>query len=276
MKRAIPILCAAAALIAPQAAEAATQSASSGNVSATFTYHGTYPNYHGETMSISRAGQVVYDQPVNSPDCLAGSYECAPGAMTPGASSVHIVNLESTSEPNVVLDLYTGGAHCCWVEQVFSFDAATSTYLMSERDFWDVGDQMVDLRHDGLSEFLSADERFEYAFTDYAASGAPIQILSFAGGHFTDITRQFPKLIARDAAVWMKAFKAQARQHYPDSVGVIAAWAADEDLLGHSKLVSRYLHQQARAGHLNAAFSAGGMKFVAKLQKFLRRRGYLR
>jgi hypothetical protein len=275
MKRAIPILCAAVALVAPQAAAAATQTATAGDVTATFTYYGTYPQYHGETLSISRAGQVIYDQPVSSRDCLTGTYECAPGNIS-GGDSVHIVNLESTSEPNVVLDLYTGGAHCCWVEQVFSFDAATSTYLMSERDFWDVGDQMVDLRHDGLSEFLSADERFEYAFTDYAASGAPIQILSFAGGHFTDITRQFPKLIARDAAVWMKAFKAQAKEHYPDSVGVVAAWAADEDLLGHHKLVARFLARQAKLGHLNSPIEPGGKKFVRALQKMLRKDGYVR
>jgi hypothetical protein len=57
-------------------------------------------------------------------------------------------------------------------------------------------------------------------------------------------------------------------------VGVIAAWAADEDLLGHTRLVSRYLHRQAAAGHLHSSFGAGGPRFVAKLQRFLRRRGY--
>jgi hypothetical protein len=67
-----------------------------------------------------------------------------------------------------------------------------------------------------------------------------------------------------------------ARFHYQDSVGVIAAWAADEDLLGHVKLVRRYLAQQAAAGHLNAPFDAGGKKFVAKLQRFLRAHGYVR
>ena len=66
-----------------------------------------------------------------------------------------------------------------------------------------------------------------------------------------------------------------ARDHYSDSVGVIAAWAADEDPLGHRQRVSRYLAQQARAGHLNAPFEAGGRRFIANLQKFLRRRGYL-
>lgn len=47
-----------------------------------------------------------------------------------------------------------------------------------------------------------------------------------------------------------------SKQHYRDSVGVIAAWAADEDMLGHSRLVSRYLAQQQRAGHLNGGARA--------------------
>jgi hypothetical protein len=56
----------------------------------------------------------------------------------------------------------------------------------------------------------------------------------------------------------------------------MAAWAADEDLLGHVKLVNRYLAQQAKAGHLNSPLYPGGKRFVTKLQKFLRRHGYLR
>jgi hypothetical protein len=276
MKRAIPILCATAAvaLLAPQVAAAATQTATAGDITATFTYQGKYPNYHGESMRISRAGQVVYDQPVRSPNCGTGRFECAPGGVY-GRNSVHIVNLESTTEPNVVLDLYTNGAHCCWVEQVFSFDSASSTYTKADRAFFD-GDRLVDARHDGLREFLTVDSRFDYAFTDFAASGAPIQILSFAHGKFTDITRQFPKLIAGDAARWMKAFRALARDHYSDSVGVVAAWAADEDMLGHSKLVARFLARQVKLGHLKSPVEPGGAKFVRALQKMLRKDGYVR
>jgi hypothetical protein len=276
MKRAIPILlCAAVALIAPQAAAAATQSATSGDVTATFTYFGSYPQFHGETFAISRAGQVVYSHPVTSPHCGAAPYECAPGALS-GGDSVHVLNLDGTGEPNVVLDLFTGGAHCCTLEQVFTFNASTNTYTKAERDFGDAGAQLVDLRHDGVHEFLSADDRFAYAFTDFAASGLPIQILRFSNGRFIDITRHFPKLVAADATSWMKAFRSEAKSHYPDSTGLVAAWAADEDLLGHYKLVSRFLARQARLGHLNSPIEPGGERFVRALQKMLRAGGYVR
>jgi hypothetical protein len=273
MRRPLAILSVTAiCLLTAPAALATTQTAHGGNVVATFTFQGKVPHFHGLHLTISRGGTTVYAQPVVAKFC---GKLCWPGPLIGGRPAVHVVDLEGTGDPDIVLDLYSGGAHCCTVEQVFSFDAATTTYVKTEQVFGDPDAKIVDLAHDGHFEFLTADDSFAYEFTDFAASGLPIEILTFANAHFTDVTRSYPKLIAKDAAVWLKAFKAQAKQHYPDSVGVIAAWAADEDLLGHTKLVKRFLHQQAVAGHLNAPFAAGGTKFVAKLQKFLRRRGYV-
>jgi len=263
-------------LMAAPAALATTQTAHSGNVTATFRFNGTYPNYTGETMMISRAGTVFYDQPVVSELCATS---CAAGEANGKRSSVHVVDLEHDGQPDVVLDLYSGGAHCCSIEQIFSFDSGARTYLKTEHDFGDPGERIVDLGHDGRYEFLTADDSFAYEFTDYAGSGLPIEILAFSDRHFDNVTRSYPKLIANDAARWLQAFERMSAQRYQDSVGVIAAWAADEDLLGHSKLVSRYLAEQLNAGHLNSALSPeepGGKKFIAKLEGFLREHGYLR
>jgi hypothetical protein len=275
MRRVLLIVCAIAIClaVAAPAAFATTQTASSGNVTATFSFQGRFPNYHGQRLTIARAGSVMYDQPVVSKFCAR---LCAPLSAVSQHPSVRVLDLEHTGEPDVVLELYSGGAHCCTVVQVFAFDPVSATYVKTERNFGDPGARIVDLRHDGRFEFLTADDSFAYRFTDYAASGLPVEVLTFAGGRFTAVTRGYPRLVARDATFWLKTFKGLARGHYSDSVGVIAAWAADEDLLGHAKLVKRYLREQALAGHLNAPFGAGGMKFVANLQRFLRRRGYLR
>ena len=273
MRRLLPIIAAAAVcLLAAPTALAATQTAHSGTVTATFNFQGKVPNFHRLHLTVARSGTVVYAQPVVAKFCAK---LCWPGPPVGQRSAVQLVDLEHTGEPDVVLNLYSGGAHCCTIVQVFSFDAAANAYVKTERVFGDPGARIVDLRHDGRFEFLTADDAFAYRFTDYAASGLPIEILTFANGRFTDVTRSYPRLVAKDATLWLKAFKGMARAGYPDSLGVIAAWAADEDLLGHSKLVSRYLAQQARAGHLNAPGAAGAAKFVARLQKFLRQRGYL-
>ena len=278
MKRAflIAAVTAALCLLAAPAALATTQTAQSGNVTATFTFSGSYPNFSGLRVTIAQGSTVLYDAPVVS--TLCGAY-CAPASPSGKTSSVHVLDLEHDGQPDVLLDLDSGGAHCCWIEQIFSFDPGTMTYAMTQRDFGDPGEEVVDLRHNGHFEFLTSDDSFAYEFTDFAASGLPIQILTFSNHRFSNVTRQYPKLIARDAARWMKAFNSMAKQHYSDSVGVVAAWAADEELLGHAKLVNAFLAKQLKAGHLNSALSPeepGGAKFVAKLRRFLRAHGYAR
>jgi hypothetical protein len=260
-------------LVVAPAASARTQLAHRGGVTATFSFSGRFPNYHSERLTITRAGMLVYQQPVTSGFCTP----CAPGSALTRRSSVHVVDLEHTGQPDVVLDLYTGGAHCCTVEQIFSFDPISANYVKTtERDFGDPLVRIVDLGHNGHFQLLTADDRFAYAFTDFAASGLPIQIFQFSGGRFIDVTRHYRGQVARDAARWLRAFNSLAHSGYDDSVGVIAAWAADEDLLGHVTRVRRYLARQAAAGHLNAPFDAGGDKFVTKLKRFLRALGYVR
>lgn len=263
------------ALALAPAALATTETASSGDVTATFTFKGTQlPNYSDQRLTISRAGVVAYNEPVVSSFCHT---LCGPGFEGASRAAVHVLDLEHNGEPDVVLDLYSGGAHCCAIEQIFSFDPATGAYVEKERSFGDPGMKVVDLQHNGHLELLTADDSFAYEFTDFAASGLPIQILTFSGGHFHNVTRDYPRAIARDAAQWLRAFKRE--QQYRDTVGVIAAWAADEDLLGHAGRVSRYLAQQATAGHLTTPFglaNTGGKAFIAKLQRFLHNHGYLR
>jgi hypothetical protein len=271
---AIAIVAAVCLIAAPApAALASTQTAHAGNVTATFTFQGKYPNYHGEQLQIAQAGTVFYDEPVSSKFC---GTQCAPYTGITGKSAIDVVDLEHNGQPDVVLDLYSGGAHCCTIVQIFSFDPGTMTYRETESNFGDPTVQIVDLRHNGRFELLTADDSFAYEFTDFAGSGLPLQILTFSGGHFTDVTRSYPGRVARNAAFWLNAFKAMAAQNYSDSVGVIAAWAADEYLLGHVTLANTYLAQQAKQGHLNSALypKASGQRFITKLKRFLRSRGY--
>ncbi|HWF26476.1 MAG TPA: hypothetical protein VG275_13555 [Solirubrobacteraceae bacterium] len=272
-RRALTVTFAVAAVLAaaPAAVLARTETATSGSVAATFSFTaGAQNTYATKTLMISRSGQVVYDQPVASSYCgpPAQQQYCAPGF---GHSSVHVANLEPGPEPDVVLDLYTGGAHCCSIEQVFSFDPGTGTYVLSQHDFGDPGARLAQLGPGGRDEFFTADDSFAYAFTDYADSGLPIKILACAGGRFTDVTRQHPKLIARDAARYLTAFK----HDLSNGDGLIAAWAADEDNLGHTSLVASTLSGYRNAGELRGGNYPSAQKFIAALGKLLKKDGYV-
>ena len=258
---------AALALAAAPSALATTKSARSGNVKATLTYSGRYPNFGAERLTIRRAGKVYYSQPVVGPVC---GRHCDPVA-------VGFADLEAPRQSDVVVELFTGGAHCCTIAQVFAYDPGTMTYTKRQHDFGDPGYRLSGLTHNGVDEFVTADDSFAYEFTDFAASGLPIQILSFSTGRFRNVTRSYPTLVANDAATWLKAFDGMAKQHYSDSVGVIAAWAADEDLLGNSQTVATFLSQQAQEGHLKSALNPkeSGQAFITALDTFLRKHGYL-
>jgi hypothetical protein len=125
-----------------------------------------------------------------------------------------------------------------------------------------------------LFDFVSADSRFFGAFSDLAGSGLPIQISKFTAGRFVDVTRLYPALITKDARQWWHWFTRSPS----DGNGYIAAWAADEELLGHGALVNDRLALELRRGRLGAALPGGwgGRRFTRRLNTLLRRWGYLR
>src|SRR5579884_3293860 len=161
MRRWVAIAAAVSALlVAAPTVSAATLRAHAGGVRATVTLKGR-PPAPAERLTITRAGKLVYDQPVSSTSCLR--------LCVAGKGSLRVLDLEPARPRDVVLDLFSGGAHCCTVLQIFSYDAATRGYVEAERNFGDPGVRFLDLRHNGRVELLTADDSFAYEFTSFAA-----------------------------------------------------------------------------------------------------------
>jgi hypothetical protein len=247
------------------------QSASAGGVTATFTYSGSGINVKHPRLKIARAGQTAYDQPVHAAVC---GTQCGPGAFGPHQRSVRVIRLQPGGQPDVLLELYSEGASCCFIDQVFSYAPATHGYVKAEHDFGSYGAALRRLGSARRWRFISGDENFKYAFTDGADSGEPIQIWSFSGGRFHNLTRRYPTLITSDAARWLRLFK----HHLNNGVGLIAAWAADEELLGHDRRVQSTLATAARHGDLRDGGDglATGKRFITELNRLLHRLGYRR
>jgi hypothetical protein len=274
MNRRIFLACAAVAaamLIIAAAASAVTQTTTSGNVTATFSYtvktSHSFPSYSHEHLTIVRGGTTAYDAAVNDPFCDS---LCFPGDPATTGQSAQIVDINNSGEPNVVLTLYSGGAHCCLIAQVFTYAPAAQTYVLARRNFADPGFSLKKIGPSGTYLFVSADPRFEYEYTSYAQSVDPIQMFDFTGGAFNDVTKSYPSLIRKDAAQWWKLFK----QHMKTGgTGVLAAWAADEERLSNDALVQSTLQKQLKAGHLTGGV-VNGKKYVTLLNKDLVKWGY--
>ena len=261
----------------PAVASAATESASSGPVTATLSYHvgSSGTSFSHLSLRIQRTGAPTFNEAVTSPACGSG---CWPGGRfyNPPRDSVAVSDLDGDGSPEVVLELYSGGAHCCTVAQIFRFDPATAGYTKFEQNFGDPGYRLVDLNGDGRPEFRSADDRFAYAVSSYAGSRLPIQIWRYEGGKLVDVTREFPALIRADARADLRLFRKFAGRRNDDrAAGALAAWAADEYLLGNGKAVQAKFASALSHGQLrNVGGLPSGRALIRAINKLLSRTGY--
>ena len=282
MKRTITFLATAGVMLAAAVptAGAATETVTSGPVTVTFSYTKTDElTFEDMHLKIVRSDVVGLDVPIASRACELG---CWPGAeLFEDGRSIKVTDLDGDGEPEILLDLYTGGAHCCIVTEVYALQgvpAATVVpgYGRVEHNFLDPGYSLADLNGDGSPEFRSADGRFAYALSSYAGSGVPVQIWRFQHGDLEDVTSEFPELIRADSKHWWKVYRRNIRRRPPENdpgLGALAAWAGDEYRLGHAGKVQRELKLGLRRGWLDGYFGSG-RRAVRDLNRLLRQTGY--
>jgi hypothetical protein len=240
---------------------------------ATFTFvksGGAFAQYSGLHLTVLDGSRLVLDEPV------ASSLRGVGGHLRPGGFYPHPVvsfrDLNADGSKEVLLALFTGGAHCCSIEQVFDFSGAKPR--KTEFDFGDSGGTVKVVG--GKVVFVGRDDSFAYVFTDYAESGAPLKIWAYDASRFADVTREYPSAISKDAAFWWKEYRSLLKTH-GDVRGMLSAWAADEVSLGHAATAKQMLLQIAFNGALdNGIAGATGSSYVRALWRFLAKEGYLR
>ena len=165
-----------------------TRTASSGATVATLSWTASHSAtglpYSSLRLDIRRRGRDLFDEPLRA--LLCGT-ECWP-ALGVRTAPVVVRDVEGDGSADVIVGLYSGGAHCCYVTQIYRYDAGTQTYAIVQRDFGDPGSILE--RIGSAYRFLSGDDRFAYRFAAFAFSGLPEQIWRFADGHFIDVTRR--------------------------------------------------------------------------------------
>ena len=238
-----------------------SRSASSGRVAATLTYREQDFGYRDFRLKIRRVGRTLFDATPGRP--VGQGWRPV---------ELRVRDLDGDREPEVLADFYSGGAHCCTYSAIYRY--VRGRYVHATMSWGNPGYRLTGLDRDPRPEFVTADDRFNYAFTAYAFSRAPIRVLSYYRGRLRDVTRRFPGAIAGDAAAQLRVYRTpQARS---DARGVLAAYVADEALLGHPDRGWSAIDRALRRGEL-APRGTGypvGKAYVARLRAFLRKAGY--
>ncbi|NEP19623.1 MAG: hypothetical protein F6J97_22485 [Leptolyngbya sp. SIO4C1] len=258
-------------LVAMPVSAAESLSAAAGEVEA------NYVAEPSETFCAADERLVIKRQGETLLDIGTEQLEAASGA-TCLVFDLAVQDLDSDREPEVIVDIYSGGAHCCTTSLIYRYGPAQGYQPISH--FWGNGGyRLQDLNADGSPEFVSTDDAFAYAFTSYAGSQYAAQIWQYQQGQMQNVSRAHPAYIYDHAfALWQRysqLWNEQGATQYGDAAhsqpgfekAVLAAYLADKYLLG-----------QAEDGwqRVRAAYHWPDREvFFAALEQFLIEEGYV-
>lgn len=100
------------------------------------------------------------------------------------ASAIHDLtgnDLNADGYPDLVVETYSGGAHCCFGTQVFSLRPNGAALILKKPES-NAGGYFEDLDADGVSEFITYDDSFAYQYCPYAAGVVVKVILAYEPG----------------------------------------------------------------------------------------------
>lgn len=222
------------------------------------------------TLTVSSPGKAPFRIVID--DGVAGySSYIAIGSLAPGQS------------PSVVLQTYTGGAHCCiHLTAVVPVGVAFRAVDFGE---WD-GDHIAwprDVSGDGIADFVFRDQRFLYAFGSYAGSWPPPLVMNIRALKPVDVSADpaFRPLYAADLEQTRKACLVDGDEF---SGGACAGYLADAARLGQfDGAWAKVARTKAVVGSAYPASCADAPRpqpcyndFSSAVRAFLREGGYLR
>jgi hypothetical protein len=271
--------------VGPASAATRTETSTSGQVTATFSYDykrtsfGSY-DFSNLHVAIDRVGVRLVDQNVAD---VCDACEGWPADMaSKETQSVLVRDLDTDGEPEVLVDLFSGGANCCWYSISYRFDEVQNKYISKVlRPGLSFPYTLRDIDRNGIPEFKSVDYRFAYKYGSNADTPRPLRIFNWGdGGKLVDVTVGFPRLAALDAADMYKGYLHFRKVKDTNVRGLLAAYLADSYNAGNGRTAWRRVVAAYRRGDVDRKFAgdAGphGKAYLQSLRRFLKKLGYLR
>lgn len=248
--------------IKPAVAEIIT--ANSGKLKAEISYQKQEYKYQNVRLKISRSNQVILNERLtdNEYDRPMASFD-----ISNSKQYFQVRDVDGDKEPEIIVELYTGGAHCCTYSLIYRYNAAQNKYSKIKHEWGNHAYKLQDLDKNGLQEFVTVDDRFAYTFASYAGSAYPIQIWQYRQGKMINVTRKYRQQIAKNAQELWQRYQ-QQKTEFGEGKAPLAAYLAAKYLLGEGQDGWQRV-RQAYQGSDRA-------EFFTNLQNFLQRTGYSR
>jgi len=168
-----------------------------GTVTSVGLYEVTLKGENMGSPDLTASISIAYIDPVTYKATRVWSLRTTP------ISTVHLVDLNNDQFPEVYVNDYSGGAHCCTQHIILQLDPAKPrvTKLMD----WDGASTGVDdpasfefLTRGKFAEIISVDYRFAY-FSDlsFATTPVPNKIFTLRNGKYVSATSEFPDRVRK-------------------------------------------------------------------------------
>lgn len=221
------------------------------------------PGRDSYRLSITRQGKRLLDRVIDT-NQIPGLYRLM---------GMEVRDLDGDREPEILLDHFSGGAHCCSSAHIYRYESGQ--YRLSSHDFGNGGYALRDSDRDGKPEFWSRDDAFAYRFTAYAGSRYPLQVWGYNNGNWQDITRRYGAVLKDHAFGLWRDYQEMRPQLSPTPAQIelsqiratLAAYLADKYLLNQGEDGWRRVRQAYRWSDRDA--------FFTDLQRFFGANAYL-
>jgi hypothetical protein len=224
-------------------------------------------SYRDFTVRIYDGAELVFERE------LSCGRRCSPAGFE-RKRSIALRDLDGGGR-EVLVDLYSGGAYCCWLTMVYRADGGT--YARSSKNWGPKRRRLANLGG-GRPEFISHDDRFLDPYGCAWCWRYLPHVWRFQDGKFRDVTRRFPRQVAPGSKKLRRRYF-HASANHGDVKPVLAAYVAARYLLGRPGPGWRLVRRALRRGELENRrgrydFCPCGDRYPKRLRRFLRKTGY--
>jgi hypothetical protein len=271
------VLLATASAIGVAALAPVSVSVSSGPVTATVTAIGaasenTITDATGIRLTIARGNAIAFNGPLRP--CRFG---CAPEDPSGGRFlELKAADLDGDGDAEVLVDRSDGFTPCCTLETaILRRDPFTGAYRELDRH-WGESYRVAHLGGDGTTQLLTGDLRFYERFAPRIAGfQLPTKILQLQSQGLVDVTRRHSDVVRRHTRSLDRLMRstdaiADGRRSGDRTIAraalrpQLAAYTAEERLLGRRAVGDRRLAGEVRRHHVSAAFRRALLRFLVR------------